>query len=413
MYRTPASYCDAPRAANSTPAPPTPDPSLPDPHSLQNKDQKSGRMGEAVRRALSRGGRPCPVSARGVALPSTCQQRPPSQGLRASAHVLTSAGPRGATDLQAGVPVLLVQPEGGTARLPAIVFMHGTGASAADLWPWMEAVAGRGVCCLAVDARYHGQRSGGNSREAYEDALVAAWRGSGERPFLLDTVDDLLSLVLGWLEEQPGVDGARIGVTGISLGGMMAVLAAAADERIAAVAPLIGTQGFGWAVQNRSYQERVASIPRVFTEAAQSMTGDKARITPEVVAAVWDRLLPGMLESYDSHDCLPCIAPRALCIVNGALDPRCPMEGLSDALRSTRDRYAVLGCPERFDCWVEEGVAHECTRRMQAVATAWLLHALGVEVDPNFGAGGAGGARFLSDNFVEQVEKEVLTQLPL
>ena len=122
---------------------------------------------------------------------------------------------------------------------------------------------------------------------------------------------------------------------------------------------------------------------------------------------------PGMLESYDSHDCLPCIAPRALCIVNGALDPRCPMEGLSDALRSTRDRYAVLGCPERFDCWVEEGVAHECTRRMQAVATAWLLHALGVEVDPNFGAGGAGGARFLSDNFVEQVEKEVLTQLHL
>ena len=105
-------------------------------------------MGEAVRRALRKGGRPLPVSARGVALPSTCQQRPPSQGLRASAHVLTSAGPRGATDLQAGVPVLLVQPEGGTARLPAIVFMHGTGASAADLWPWMEAVAGRGVCCL-------------------------------------------------------------------------------------------------------------------------------------------------------------------------------------------------------------------------------------------------------------------------
>ena len=102
--------------------------------------------------------------------------------------------------------------------MPALVFMHGTGASAADLWPWMTAVADRGVCCLAVDARYHGQRSGGSSREAYEDALVAAWQGSMERPFLLDTVDDLLSLVLGWLEEQPGVDGARIGLTGISLG---------------------------------------------------------------------------------------------------------------------------------------------------------------------------------------------------
>ena len=375
--------------------------------------------GEAVRRALRGGGRPCPVSARGVALPPACQRRPPSPGLRASAHVLTPAGPRGEADLQAGVPVLFMQPHsragggGGAGRMPAVVFMHGTGASAADLWPWMTAVADRGVCCLAVDARYHGERAGGSSREAYEDALVAAWQGSGERPFLLDTVDDLLSLVLGWLEEQPGVDGARIGLTGISLGGMMAVLAAAADERIAAVAPLIGTQGFGWAVENRSYMARVASIPRVFAEAAQSMNGDKAAVTPEVVAAVWDRLLPGMLESYDSHDCLPSIAPRALCIVNGALDPRCPMEGLSGALRSTRDQYAALGCEEQFDCWVEEGVAHECTRRMQAVATAWLLHSLDVEVDPNFGAGGAGGARFLSRSFVEQVEQDVLARRPL
>ena len=66
--------------------------------------------GEAVRRALREGGRPCPVSARGVALPPACQRRPPSPGLRASAHVLTPAGPRGEADLQAGVPVLFVQP---------------------------------------------------------------------------------------------------------------------------------------------------------------------------------------------------------------------------------------------------------------------------------------------------------------
>ena len=66
--------------------------------------------GEAVRRALRGGGRPCPVSARGVALPPACQRRPPSPGLRASAHVLTPAGPRGEADLQAGVPVLFVQP---------------------------------------------------------------------------------------------------------------------------------------------------------------------------------------------------------------------------------------------------------------------------------------------------------------
>lgn len=47
------------------------------------------------------------------------------------------------------------------------------------------------------------------------------------------------------LLNRPDVDAARIGVTGISLGGMHSWLLAAADERIAAAAPMIGVQHFG------------------------------------------------------------------------------------------------------------------------------------------------------------------------
>ena len=36
----------------------------------------------------------------------------------------------------------------------------------------------------------------------------------------------------------------RVGMTGVSLGGMHTFLAAAADERVAAAAPMIGVQGF-------------------------------------------------------------------------------------------------------------------------------------------------------------------------
>jgi len=38
------------------------------------------------------------------------------------------------------------------------------------------------------------------------------------------------------------VDAARIGVTGVSLGGMHSWLLAAVDERVAAAAPMIGVQ---------------------------------------------------------------------------------------------------------------------------------------------------------------------------
>lgn len=68
-----------------------------------------------------------------------------------------------------------------------------------------------------------------------------AWRGSGEHPFLLDNVYDLQRL-LDYLEARPDVDPRRIGVTGISLGGMHSWLLAAVDERVAAAAPMIGVQ---------------------------------------------------------------------------------------------------------------------------------------------------------------------------
>ena len=68
-----------------------------------------------------------------------------------------------------------------------------------------------------------------------------AWRGSGEHPFLLDNLHDLRILV-DYLAGRPDVDAARIGCTGVSLGGMHAWLLAALDARIACAAPLIGVQ---------------------------------------------------------------------------------------------------------------------------------------------------------------------------
>ncbi len=48
--------------------------------------------------------------------------------------------------------------------------------------------------------------------------------------------------LLDYLETRPDVDAARIGVTGVSLGGMHSWLLAAVDHRAAAAAPMIGVQ---------------------------------------------------------------------------------------------------------------------------------------------------------------------------
>jgi poly(3-hydroxybutyrate) depolymerase len=90
-----------------------------------------------------------------------------------------------------------------------------------------------------------------------------AWRDGGELPFLLDNVRDL-QRVLDYLEGQPFVDAARIGMAGVSLGGMHTWLCAAIDGRVAAAAPLIGVQGFQWAISNHAYHARVESLSRAF-----------------------------------------------------------------------------------------------------------------------------------------------------
>ena len=51
--------------------------------------------------------------------------------------------------------------------------------------------------------------------------------------------------MLDYLETREDVDAGRVGLTGVSLGGMHAWLCAAADARVAAAAPMIGVQNFG------------------------------------------------------------------------------------------------------------------------------------------------------------------------
>ncbi len=68
-----------------------------------------------------------------------------------------------------------------------------------------------------------------------------AWREGPEHPFLLDNVWDIV-ILLDYLESRPDVDAARIGMTGLSLGGMHTWLTAALDDRVAVATPMIGVQ---------------------------------------------------------------------------------------------------------------------------------------------------------------------------
>ncbi|OAY85121.1 uncharacterized protein LOC109721687 [Ananas comosus] len=269
---------------------------------------------------------------------------------------------------QGRLPVLILSmKEASSQRRPAIVFLHSSYKCKEWLRPLLEAYASRGYIAIAIDSRYHGERA--RNSTTYQDALVSAWKNGDTMPFIFDTVWDLIKLA-DYLVQREDIDPVKIGITGESLGGMHAWLAAAADTRYTVVVPIIGVQGFRWALDSNKWQARVDSIKPVFEEARIDLQKDV--IDTEVVEKVWDRIAPGLASQFDAPFTIPAIAPRPLLILNGADDPRCPIAGLESPHSRALEAYNEASCPENFKMVAEPGVGHKMTSLMVKEASDWF-----------------------------------------
>jgi pimeloyl-ACP methyl ester carboxylesterase len=98
----------------------------------------------------------------------------------------------------------------------AVLLVHGWGRNAERMLAYVEILRSSGFHLLAFDARHHGtsDRDGHASMKKFSEDIRAAAE---------------------FATAQPGVDAARIGVIGLSIGGSAAIHAAAHDTRLAAV----------------------------------------------------------------------------------------------------------------------------------------------------------------------------------
>uniref|UniRef100_A0A0E0PTX0 Peptidase S9 prolyl oligopeptidase catalytic domain-containing protein n=1 Tax=Oryza rufipogon TaxID=4529 RepID=A0A0E0PTX0_ORYRU len=248
-------------------------------------------------------------------------------------YLITESGEQGR------VPVLLLKLNDTTPkRKPVIVFLHSSYKCKEWLRPLLE-------------------------------ALKSAWRNGDAMPFILDTVWDLIKLG-DHLSEREDVDPCRIGITGESLGGMHAWFAAVVDTRYSVVVPIIGVQGFRWAIDNNKWQARVDSIKPLFEEARIDL--GKSEIDTEVVEKVWDKIAPGLDSQFDAPFSLPVIAPRPLLLLNGAEDPRCPVLGLQEPVSRAAKAYEEVGSADKFMFIAEPGIGHQMTANMVKEASDWF-----------------------------------------
>lgn len=270
------------------------------------------------------------------------------------------------------VPVLLVKKGDRPVRRPVIIALHGTGGAKEGMRALLEAYADVGFIGVAPDARFHGERATPvpGLPNSYQSALLRAYRTGEGHPYLYDTVWDVIRLV-DYLTTRPDVDATRIGLIGNSKGGTEAYLAAAADERIAVVVPLIGVQSFGWALRHAAGWEARTWTLRAATEAAAAESRES--VNAAFVRKFYDRIAPGLVDRFDGPAMLPLIAPRPLLVVNGDSDPRSPLGGVREAVAAAERAYAAAGAQDRFSFLLEVDAAHEVTPEARERARQWFI----------------------------------------
>jgi dienelactone hydrolase len=273
------------------------------------------------------------------------------------------------------VPVLTVAPAGKTGKLPVMIALHGTGGNKDGMASWLEDFAKQGIIGVAIDARYHGDRSGGEKGSAaYVAAITRAWKTSmgkvSEHPFYYDTCWDLWRLI-DVLESRSDVDPKRIGMMGISMGGIETWLAASVDNRVVVAAPFIGVQSFRWSLENEKWQGRANTIKAAHEAAARDL-GETA-VNKKVCRELWSKVIPGILDDYDCPNMIRLFAGRALFIANGDKDPNCPIEGAKLAFAAAEEAFAKAKAKDKLVIDVATGVGHQVTAEQRKAAIAFCV----------------------------------------
>ncbi|MBL8795452.1 MAG: alpha/beta fold hydrolase [Planctomycetia bacterium] len=272
------------------------------------------------------------------------------------------------------VPILVVRPEKVEKKLPAIIALHGTGGNKEGQRGLLIDFAKRGFIGVAIDARYHGERSGGaKGSTAYVDAITRAWKTKAdepmEHPFYYDTAWDLWRTV-DYLQTRPDVDGDKLGMIGFSMGGIQTWLAAAVDERVKVVVPAIGVQSFRWSLENDKWQGRANTIKAAHLAAAKDL--GEAEINQKVCKALWNKVIPGILDRYDCPSMLRLFAGRPMLILNGENDGNCPLGGAQLAFASAEEAYQSAKCPDKLKIMVAKGVGHAVSPEQRQAYMEWF-----------------------------------------
>ena len=244
---------------------------------------------------------------------------------------------------------------GYTQRLPAVLWMPGSPNLKEDLIPLdlLSTWADRGFFVLSIDRPFHGQRPGDREDQIRRRGLPAVYG---------DYVVDLIHAI-DYLSHRAEIDPQRLGMVGLSTGGLEALMVGALDPRLKVIVSVSGHLVWPQIFATQAWKAIFTGLPMADSMIAAGMSGEQA------LAHLSDHM-PG-LPLIDAARIVPLLAPRPLLLLGGTLDPLVPAASFEATAMAARESYASAGAPESVSMYLEPGRGHALSKRMQARALAW------------------------------------------
>jgi hypothetical protein len=167
------------------------------------------------------------------------------------------------------------------------------------------------------------------------------------------------------------VDAQRIGLIGISKGGIETYFAAAADPRIAVAVPCIGVESFRWALENNDWQGRIGTIQNAFDVIAKEDV--VAKLDSAFVQKFYDRVVPGIYSEFDGPEMLKLIAPRPLFVINSDSDNHTPLPSVNECVATVQKVYADDNATNRFAVILQKNTGHQVKPESERAAIDWFV----------------------------------------
>src|SRR5688572_3178131 len=279
------------------------------------------------------------------------------------------------SDVTERVPGYLLLPDAGVfkGRRPVVIALHGTGGNkeSGQIVEILTRATRAGFIGVAIDGRFHGERTkAGTGAAEYNEAIARAFATGEGHPFYYDTVWDVMRLI-DYLGTRKDVHAKRIGLVGISKGGIETYISAAADTRVAAAVSYIGVQSFKWSLDNGQWRARIATIQAAFNVAARE--AGKSADDVNFVREFYARVVPGIDGRFDGPAMLTLIAPRPLLVVNADSDANTPIGGVRLAVETAQPAYAAANSADRLQLMIEENTPHRVNPEAIDAGIAWFV----------------------------------------